>query len=60
MYVSQTKREASVPIGEHKAGIERVIKKEKKLAEEKDKIQPPTSIRILRSMNKEYSNNRSS
>ena len=52
-YVGQTKREASVRIGEHKAGIDRIIKKEKKLAEEKDKIQPPKSTRILRSTKKD-------
>ena len=32
-YVGQTKREASVRIVEHKSGIDRIIKNEKKLAE---------------------------
>ena len=52
-YVGQIKKEASVRIGEHKAGIDRIIKKEKKLTEEKKKKQTPKNTRILRSMNKD-------
>ena len=37
-HIGKTKRKASVRIGEHKAGIDRVIKKEKKLAEKKEKV----------------------
>ena len=57
-YVGQTKREASVHIGEHKASIDRIIKKEIKLAKEKEKEKsaPPVSTRILRSMNKNKNN----
>ena len=38
-YVGQTKREVSIRVGEHKAGVDSEIKKEKALAKEKEKQQ---------------------
>ena len=48
--MGQTKREVSVRVGEHRASVDRVIKKEKALAEEQEKEkQLGGNHRVLRS-----------